>query len=323
MAETDTKPNLHQRLLEVQKAVTGLTKDGTSKGAGQFAYVSSSLVLGAVREAMDDAGLILTASTVEYTLHLNAAYDAKQHLTELMLELTWVNVDDPTDRESFLFPGQGIDSGEKGVGKAATYAEKYFLLKFFHIATDADDPDAGAPANGKPAQASRPARAQAQAPAQGQAAPLHEDGVCPKCGKPLLRRKRKDGDEFLGCSGYERDGSGCSYTCNIDDEPAQAPEDTPAEPAPPAAAAGQSIQNLGQLRTHLLKQYKVSIQYAQDEIIDAAMEILWQTEAADMELESLAAQHLTEIAAQIKLLDDDGTVDRILAGAEESEGDNE
>jgi hypothetical protein len=38
--------------------------------------------------------------------------------------------------------GQGVDiAGEKGVGKAMTYAEKYFMLKFFNIPTDKDDPD--------------------------------------------------------------------------------------------------------------------------------------------------------------------------------------
>ena len=34
-----------------------------------------------------------------------------------------------------------MDDGEKGVGKALTYAEKYFMLKFFNIPTDKDDPD--------------------------------------------------------------------------------------------------------------------------------------------------------------------------------------
>ena len=29
-------------------------------------------------------------------------------------------------------------AGEKGVGKALTYGKKYFLLKFFNIATDKD-----------------------------------------------------------------------------------------------------------------------------------------------------------------------------------------
>ncbi|MNP04955.1 ERF superfamily protein [compost metagenome] len=37
---------------------------------------------------------------------------------------------------------QGVDiAGEKGVGKALTYGEKYFILKFFNIPTDKDDPD--------------------------------------------------------------------------------------------------------------------------------------------------------------------------------------
>jgi hypothetical protein len=41
------------------------------------------------------------------------------------------------------FYAQGVDiAGEKGVGKALTYGEKYFLLKTFNIATDKDDPDA-------------------------------------------------------------------------------------------------------------------------------------------------------------------------------------
>lgn len=30
---------------------------------------------------------------------------------------------------------------EKGLGSALTYAERYFLLKYFHIATDEDDID--------------------------------------------------------------------------------------------------------------------------------------------------------------------------------------
>ena len=161
--------NLHQRLLEVQRAVTQLTKDGQHKGGGEFKYVSSSAVLSAVREVMDAQGLVLAAGVTDYTLHPNAANNGKWHLTELMMELTWINVDNPKDRETYHFPGQGIDSGEKGIGKAATYAEKYFLLKFFHIPTDGDDPDAGDSGNGNGH--SRPQASRQQPPPQQQAAP--------------------------------------------------------------------------------------------------------------------------------------------------------
>jgi len=40
------------------------------------------------------------------------------------------------------FYSQGVDlAGEKGVGKALTYAEKYFFMKYFHVPTGKDDPD--------------------------------------------------------------------------------------------------------------------------------------------------------------------------------------
>jgi hypothetical protein len=57
--------------------------------------------------------------------------------------MTWVNAENPEETIECPWYGQGVDiAGEKGVGKALTYAEKYFILKQFNIATDKDDPDA-------------------------------------------------------------------------------------------------------------------------------------------------------------------------------------
>ena len=133
--------NVYQRLLAVQKAVGSyLRKDQTGH---QFQYVGSSQVLGVIREAMDDYGLILEVSVTGHNLVTKwSVPDSKEHLTELDIEFAWVNVDDPQDRVIWHGYGQGLDTGEKGVGKALTYAEKYGLLKFFHIATDKADPDA-------------------------------------------------------------------------------------------------------------------------------------------------------------------------------------
>ena len=138
---------LWQKLLEVQKAVTYLQRDAQSKAGGRYNYVSSAVVLERIRGEMDAQGLLLQAATVEERLHVDAAYsysEKKQHFTEVVMEFTWINVDNPEEVMACRWYGQGIDNGEKGPGKAMTYAEKYFLLKFFHIATgDHDDPDAG------------------------------------------------------------------------------------------------------------------------------------------------------------------------------------
>jgi len=141
MAENKT---LQQKLLEVQKQVSYLQKSTPGK---QYNYVSSSQTLQAVRSLMDAEGLLLAIAITNSRLHFEVAYKdpagkkQAQHLTELDLEMTWVNADNPEDVAVYPWYGQGIDSGEKGVGKALTYAEKYFLLKYFHIATDKDDPD--------------------------------------------------------------------------------------------------------------------------------------------------------------------------------------
>ena len=63
-------------------------------------------------------------------------------LTEIFITFKWINAENPEETLTVKWYGQGVDtSGEKGVGKAYTYAEKYFLLKFFNIPTDKDDPD--------------------------------------------------------------------------------------------------------------------------------------------------------------------------------------
>ena len=55
--------------------------------------------------------------------------------------MTWHDVESG-ERMEVPWYAQGVDlAGEKGVGKALTYAEKYFLLKFFHVPTKKDDPD--------------------------------------------------------------------------------------------------------------------------------------------------------------------------------------
>jgi len=151
--------NIYQKLIEVRKSCPYLKKG--NQGV-QYNYVSSSQTLGTLREKMDELGLLLIPSVTQGRATLNSVYDGKQHMTELDMVFTWVNADDPDETIVCPFYGQGTDSGEKGVGKALTYAEKYFMLKFFNIATDHDDPDAfqkkiesgdvgnNAPTTGKP-----------------------------------------------------------------------------------------------------------------------------------------------------------------------------
>lgn len=142
--------NLWQKLIEVRKLVTYLQKENSST---QFKYVSNSQVLLALRAKMDELGLLLVPSVTGHNVRESSidfpsndgTYTAKRtttYFTEMDMSYTWVNAENPSERETAPWYAQGVDiAGEKGVGKAATYGEKYFLLKFFNIPTDLDDPD--------------------------------------------------------------------------------------------------------------------------------------------------------------------------------------
>ena len=63
--------------------------------------------------------------------------------TRIQTTYTFVNIDNPTDIYSTIVFSEGIDTQDKGSGKAMTYADKYALMKAYKISTG-DDPDQNA-----------------------------------------------------------------------------------------------------------------------------------------------------------------------------------
>lgn len=131
--------NLIQKLIEIRKAIPYLQKE--NKGF-QYNFVSSSQTLVAVRNKMNEIGVMLVPHiTAHNVTEKTTQKGGSMYFTELDIEFTWHNADDPKDTLVIPWYGQGVDDAEKGVGKALTYAEKYLMLKTFNIPTDKDDPD--------------------------------------------------------------------------------------------------------------------------------------------------------------------------------------
>lgn len=81
-------------------------------------------------------------------LESESTYDGKTttkttFMTRIKTVYRFVNVDDPTDFIQTITFAEGIDSQDKGSGKAMTYADKYALMKAYKISTG-DDPDQAA-----------------------------------------------------------------------------------------------------------------------------------------------------------------------------------
>lgn len=133
--------NLYEKLLEIQKQVDGIIKDAKNT-SDKYDFASDENVLDRFRPMMDEFGLLLIPRISQTNLHEGTTKSGtSRFMTEVWYDMTWHDVE---SGDELVVPwyAQGVDlAGEKGVGKAATYAEKYFLLKFFHVPTKKDDPD--------------------------------------------------------------------------------------------------------------------------------------------------------------------------------------
>lgn len=138
------KLNLYQKLSKIQAAVMGLGKDKDGPN-GHYKYVTGNKLLGEIKPIMVQYGIILKQEIIsienirqDYVLGNGKA--KCEILSKVMMKFTWVDVD-TGEKDENLFGANGQNDWDKGVGSAITYAERYFILKYFHIATDEDDID--------------------------------------------------------------------------------------------------------------------------------------------------------------------------------------
>lgn len=136
--------NLYQKIIEVRKIASGFSKD--TKGYG-YDYVSGNQILNKIKDKMNEVGLILQPSAQAGEHQLFCYTNSKgQDKVDIQvwgsMSYTWINAENPEEREivSWAYYGQQDDIS-KSFGSALTYSERYFLLKYFGLPTDEDDPD--------------------------------------------------------------------------------------------------------------------------------------------------------------------------------------
>lgn len=167
---------------QVQAATRSLAANTEGQtGAARYNYVSGAKLLGVIRPLMDKLGLILTQEVVdiknEPITYMTRNGEKTEMFTTVHIRFTWVDTDDGSQVVNDFF-ANGMNAWDKGLGSALTYAERYYLMKTFHIATDEDDVDAlvkEEAINSQPSQAVQARRAAAKRPApKAEAAPAEQ-----------------------------------------------------------------------------------------------------------------------------------------------------
>ena len=136
------KQNIYQKLIEVRKKIGTLNKDTSGYG---FKYVSGSQVLGKIKEEMDKQGIILEPHLISPRMDKDGGY------IDSPMKMIWINADDPKDRSevAWYMIGKQRDPSQ-AFGSGLTYSERYFIMKYFNVPTDEDDPDSRSSKQDKP-----------------------------------------------------------------------------------------------------------------------------------------------------------------------------
>lgn len=134
--------NIYEKISEVMKAIEYLAKDDKVEfGSTKYKAISEEKVTTAVRKELIKQGLIILPIMQESNVtELIRSDKSVNQRADVHTKYRIQNIEDVNDFIEVESNGSGVDTQDKAVGKAMTYAYKYMLLRTFAIPTG-EDPD--------------------------------------------------------------------------------------------------------------------------------------------------------------------------------------
>lgn len=147
--------NIYQKLAKIREQVEVMRKNKSGYG---YTYVSEDEILAKIQVFMKKYHLSLIPHIVGGTTRVTPySYkktrttkggefyeeNANEVLVNADMTWTWINDDNPEESVivGWALVGQQGDASQ-AFGSGLTYSDRYFLLKYFNVATTNDDPDA-------------------------------------------------------------------------------------------------------------------------------------------------------------------------------------
>lgn len=154
MANVEENLNIYQKLAKIRKQVEVIQRNKSGYG---YKYVSEDEILSKITVFMDKYGISLIPSIVGGTTRVEPYTYKKTKSTakgeiyeetnnEILVSAdmawSWVNNENPEERVTvgWALVGQQGDASQ-AFGSGLTYSSRYFMLKYFNVATPDSDPD--------------------------------------------------------------------------------------------------------------------------------------------------------------------------------------
>lgn len=136
--------NIYQKMAAVTASLktVGKNLEVSAGRSGSYKAVSERDILDAVKPAEEKEGIYSYPADREL---IEARIIERENgnpifFTRYRTVYNFVNADNPEEKVQMTVYSEGIDTGDKGAGKAMTYADKYALMKAYKISTG-EDPD--------------------------------------------------------------------------------------------------------------------------------------------------------------------------------------
>jgi len=151
---SEEKFNIYQKLAKIRRLTEALQKNKAGYG---YRYVTEDEILAKVTAGMKKYGVSLVPNIVPQTATVTPYHTTKtkvtkdgniyeEHVNEFIVQadmtFRWINDENPSEFVvvPWILVGCQSDASQT-YGSALTYSTRYFLLKYFNVATVDDDPD--------------------------------------------------------------------------------------------------------------------------------------------------------------------------------------
>lgn len=138
--------NIYEKMLAITTEISNVNKNLTvGEGKSSYKAVGEADVLKAVKE-MEDKYKVYSypanREILETTMYTTSnSYGEKNNIfSRIKTTYRFVNVEKTDEFIDMVSYAEGIDTQDKGAGKAMTYSDKYALMKAYKIVTG-EDPD--------------------------------------------------------------------------------------------------------------------------------------------------------------------------------------
>ena len=135
--------NITQRIRGVMSEIAKVPTRPAKQGMN-YEYVSHDDVARVIHPLLVKWGIVvvpamLKADTKQVSYQKANGEDVKTFLTDVIIQVSFINADNKEDHITMNMPGLGMDPMDKGAGKAVSYAIKYAIIKLFQL--EAGEPD--------------------------------------------------------------------------------------------------------------------------------------------------------------------------------------